>query len=188
MPCSIRGARNGARALPFLLCVALAASCSNVRVSTDFDPNFAFSSLRTYAWMPAPHEPGSRTHNALADSRVRAAVDANLAAKGFGLAPLDQADFLVTHHIGIETGIDVQTIHTTHRYGRSAWHGVGTSRTVVNEYERGTLLIDVLLPGGRSLVWRGSGSARLRNASNPEERERRIRDAVDQILASFPPG
>jgi hypothetical protein len=57
----------------------------------------------------------------------------------------------------------------------------------VREYERGTLLIDILLPAERTLVWRGSASGRLRETSDPAKREQRINDVVARILDRFPP-
>ena len=83
--------------------------------------------------------------------------------------------------------VDVRTIHTAHRYGPRAWPVAGATRTIMREYERGTLLIDVLVPADRSLVWRGSASARIREESDPAQREQRIEEAVEAILDRFPP-
>ena len=80
----------------------------------------------------------------------------------FSIVSLTSADFLVNHHVGIETGFDVRTVHSMHRYGRAGWRGGSVGHTVVTEYERGTLLVDILHAPERRLVWRGTASARLR--------------------------
>lgn len=167
--------------------VTLAAGCASFRVATDFDPSVAFGELESYAWLPdAPEQRlDVRLHNALIDGRIQGAVERKLAERGFEQVAPEEADFFVLHHAGLEIGISVQTVQTSHRYRRGRWSR-GTTRTHVREYERGTLMIDVLLPD-RSLVWRGSTSARIQSSSSPERREGRINDAVDSILNRFPP-
>ena len=99
-----------------------------------------------------------------------------------------QSKSLVTHHLGIETGFDVRTVHTAHGYRRSTWATGATAHTTVRQYERGTLVIDIVAPKEQRLVWRGSASARLQRSADPARREQRIRDAVEEILREFPPG
>jgi hypothetical protein len=57
----------------------------------------------------------------------------------------------------------------------------------VRQYERGTLLIDVLEPTERRLVWRGSTDARVTRRSDPARRDQQIDEAVQSILGRFPP-
>ena len=70
------------------------------------------------------------------------------------------------------------------RYGRPMG---GYSETRVSEYTQGTLIIDIVDAASNELVWRGSTEGRVREKKTPEEREKRIRDAVAAILAEFPP-
>ena len=169
--------------------VVLATGCSNIRVTTDFDPSVSFDAFSTFAFLPSPggQQQNVRTHNSLVDGRVEAAVTRELEARGLRSVPPSEADLWVVHHVGIEQGIDVRTVHTTHRYRRGGWSTSMGGQTTVQQYERGTLLIDVLKPPDRTLIWRGSGNARLRQSSTPEQRTRRIDDAVSRILKSFPP-
>jgi hypothetical protein len=57
----------------------------------------------------------------------------------------------------------------------------------VKQYTEGTLIIDILRPGGEQLVWRGTGTTRIREEKDPEKRTQKVNDAVDKILAQFPP-
>ena len=99
-----------------ILAIALLglAGCSSFRVTTDFDPQANFEPLRNYAWLENVRKPSDdpRLHNSLVDSRVRAAVDRELATKGYSKTPASSADFLVTYYLGLETKIDVHTIHS----------------------------------------------------------------------------
>jgi hypothetical protein len=171
------------------LSLAAFAACSTVRVTTDYDPEVDFATVDTYAWLDQRSGvEGDRADvTSLLDQRIRHAIDDVLQGKGLALVPRDEARVLVSYHLGVETKLDVNTIHTGYGYGRG-WYGAGGStHTTVREYEEGTLLIDLVDALSRQLVWRGSGEARVRRSTSPEQREERIRKAVAEILADFPP-
>ena len=65
--------------------------------------------------------------------------------------------------------------------------GWGGPQTYVRDYDEGTLLIDVIDPATMQLLWRGSGTGVVDPQASPEKREQRINEAVEQILADFPP-
>jgi hypothetical protein len=174
--------------LSLALLLAVAAGCSGLRVSTDFDPGFPFARLGRYAWLPDPprHTSHPQLHNSLVDGRVRRSVDRQLAGRGYRKVPVEEADFLVTYYLGLETRFDTRTIDRGVGYGHGGWYGGARTETRVTQYEEGTLVLDFLDPE-RNLVWRGSASARVREKSTPEQRERRIDEAVQAILERFPP-
>jgi hypothetical protein len=171
-----------------ILGVALGVGCSGVSVVTDFDPDVEFTGFKKYAWLPDERPGGDpRLHNDLIDAVVRRSVDGSLAERGFEKVPLASADFLVTYYLGLETRIDVRTVHSSFRYSRRGWSGSVGTDTRVRQYERGTLLIDVLDPSSRRLVWRGSADSRVSSRSDPARRDQQIDDAVRRILDRFPP-
>ncbi len=171
------------------LLLGLAVGCSSFRVTTDFDPQTNFQQLQGYAWLATVRKPSDdpRLHNSLVDGRVRAAVDSELASKGYSKTSASSATFLVTYYLSLQNKIDVQTIYSSYGYGHRGWSQSVATDTYVTEYEEGTLLLDILDSKGGDLLWRGSASARVRESSSPEEREARIRDAVAAILEKFPP-
>jgi hypothetical protein len=188
--CRRVGTRSNLSSLiPVFLFVALAGGCTTLPVSVDYDPSVSFSELRTFAFLPdpPPQSPAAQLHNGLVDGRVSRAIRQQMEARGFEEVAADEANFLVSHHIGTKRGFEVRTIQTAHHYSRRHWSTSGVPHTSVIEYERGTLLIDILLPAERTLVWSGSASARLRERSSPAQREQRINDAVARILERFPP-
>lgn len=175
----------------FVVALMLAClACSGVRVTTDFDPSADFTRVRSYAWLDERSGvQGDRADvTSLLDRRVRRSVDAELQRKGLSAVGRAEADVLVTYHLGVETKLDVNTIDTGYGYGRSRYRAGVSTHTTVTEYQEGTLLIDVIEPKSKQLIWRGSGQARIRRSSTPEQREERIDQAVAQILESFPPG
>ena len=87
--------------------------------------------------------------------------------------------------IEIEQGVDVTTIYNPRPVVPAS--SLGTQEVLVREYERGTLLIDVLTAHGERLVWRGSTQTRIHEGGTPEERDARARAAAAAVLEHFPP-
>lgn len=179
--------------LVFPALCALTLACSGIAVDHDYDPSADFASLQTWAWLPHAGKSGDpRLDNALLDSRIRAAVESELAAKGYTRASSGKPDFQVTYHVSVEGKLDVDTVYRDYPrggYGRVGYRrgGWGYTETRVREYDEGTLLIDVLHAGSGALLWRGSGVATVQEESTPEKRTKRINAAVKKILERFPP-
>ena len=179
--------RTIARSVLALTLTCLA--CSGIRVTTDYDPSADFTRLRSYAWLDEQSGvEGDRSDvTSLLDRRVRRAVDAEMQRKGLSAVDRGQADVLVAYHLGVETKLDVNTINSGYGGGPYGYRGGVYSHTTVTEYQEGTLLIDVVEPKAKQLIWRGSGQARIWKSTTPAEREKRIDQAVGEILKSFPP-
>jgi hypothetical protein len=162
--------------------------CGSMQVNADFRRNFRFTSVESYAWLPDPpgHAGDPVLHNDLIDGRVRDAVDHELEAMGYRKVSVEEADLHVTYYLGLETRVSMQMVSNAYQY-RGGFFDHHSTQTVLREYERGTLLIDMLEAPRRRLVWRGTASARVRRRSDPGEREQKIFDAVERILAQFPP-
>lgn len=179
-------------ALLFFLCGA----CSTVSVNTDFNPDYDFTQLRTYAWLDDGKDPSSdtRINNDLVIDRVRNAVEIALGARGYVKTDAGSADFKVSWHGAIKRKLQVETIdhfYSPYGYGalyRDPFMGGSAMRTsTIREYEVGTLIVDILDPVQHKLVWRGSGSDRLSSDADPEKATTRINEAVAAILKDFPP-
>lgn len=181
---AIRSAATAAIALSL-------AACSGMTIRSDFNPQADFSKYTTYAWLPAPQTGNPRTDNALVEGRIKNAVDAALAAKGYTKGTEANANFWVGYHLNIEGQMDVTTVNNYYGYGWGrgyyGMYGPGYQSTQVRYYDQGTLLIDVVDAQVKELVWRGTGEAEVRPDTKPEDRERRLNEAVAKILERFPP-
>jgi hypothetical protein len=177
------------RILTVLIAAAALSGCSTMKIHTDYDPGRDFSRLQSYAWLPSPPQRTGdpRIDNSLLNARIRTAVDAQVAERGYRMTSPEEADFLISYHAGLENKLDVNTIHSSYGYGRGRWYGGGGSETIVREYEQGTLLLDFLDPKTRELMWRGSASDRIKRKDSPEESQKRVNEAVAAILKRFPP-
>ena len=171
----------------FLLCVVfLAAGCSSVSVSHDFDSQVNFADLRTYSWMPAPESPSESTQrelqqNSLIEGRVKRAVNEHLAAKGL-IQTRQDPDFLVAFHTGVQDKTDIQSWG----YGYGYW-GMGGGGVSTIHYQEGTLILDFIDPKTDNLIWRGVGKKVVSERTTPQKSEKEISNAVEKILKKFPP-
>ena len=167
--------------------------CSSMQVSQDYDLSRDFSSLKTYAWLhdSQPKTGDIRTDNPLLDTRFRSAISDALSMKGYQNIAQEKPDFYVAYTYQIERKIESNNVSVGMGFGRSSrgrHAGVGMNTgTTVREYDQGLLVIDLVDPSKASLLWRGTGTARVNPSAEPEKSVKAINEGVEQILSQFPP-
>lgn len=173
--------------LAAVLFAVVITGCATMNLATDYDPSANFSGLKTYAWVPSPSRgpDDPRVDNTLLESRIHAAVDSALAAKGYRQDTSGKPDFLVGYHAAVRDKMDVYAMNDMYGY-RRGW-GWGVSDVQVYQYEEGSLVLDVVDPTTKQLLWRGSAQAEVNRRLAPEAREQRIQEAVRRLLERFPP-
>jgi hypothetical protein len=172
---------------------AVAVACgSSVQYNSDYDPTADFSNISTYQW--AQRTPSGdddpRVYNDITMRKIKFAVNQALQAKGMQLANANP-DVLVAWHGAINGKMSLQTVSSNYGYGYG-WYGyggmgMGTSTTYVNEWDEGTLLVDIIEGSKRELIWRGSAQAELKQRQDPQEGQEYLNDVVAKMLAGFPP-
>ncbi len=170
--------------IPLLLLVAVAASCSSVRVATDYDRKADFNAYNTFAF----YKPGidKAEINDLDKKRILRAIDAELSAKGF--VKNKEADLLVSIFTKERERVDVYNNNFGYGWGWRPWYYGGYYSNSVSRSTEGSLYIDLIDAKTNELVWQGIGSARLVTHGDIEDKEERIREIVKEILAEYPPG
>ena len=166
-----------------LLALLMLAGCGPmIDVRADYDTSADFARLRTYTWLQkpldAPRDP--RINNDLLDSRVHAAVNEELHAKGY-TESTERPDFRVTYHVILKEKLEPSA------YG----YGLGSTSVAADvraaTYEEGMLLLDLVDGATNELVWRGSAQARIDPTRSPQERTELIKTVVHKMLEKFPP-
>ena len=178
------------RVLVILSMLSLLGGCVAPEIRSDFDAGYSFAGLKTWAWLEPVRVVTSDELGAadLASKRIHRAVDAQMQAKGFVLAKEgERPDFFVVSHAAVQHRIDNQYISETYGYGYGRWGGAAYERTLSYAYDEGSLVIDVLEPTGKEVVWRGSARSAIDLNVTAEQRTTRINDAVAKVLADFPP-
>lgn len=176
-----------------LIVFTLVFGCSSIEVSQDYDLSTNFSGLKTYEWQSETQKKtnDARLDNPLLDARIRSAVDRVLGEMGCQRVSHDTPDFFVTYQYTVQRRIGTDNVRTGvgYGYGRSGrYGGIGVSTgDHVTEYDEGMLVIDVIHAGNGDLMWRGIGTRRVSQHSDPEKRTKQINETVDKILAQFPP-
>ena len=192
----LRNARHILLKLSVLwLAVVLFAGCSSISVTSDWDTGIDFTQFKTF-FMLAHEEPSI---NSLIDQRLRAAIVADLTAKGLQqVEAADQADLAFGYQVTTEDRTSYQTIqsgwgaygypYSRRSWYRGAWDGtLATSTTTQINYTVGTLVIAAFQADKQTLVWEGTGSGVVNPSRNPEQSTQKINEAVQRILESFPP-
>ncbi len=179
--------------LSIVLIALVLAGCASQKVDWDYDPGRSLAGLKTYAWLETSEDVKKKGYqlDALMDQRVQDAVDRGLQAKGLrrvkgSASNTAQVDFLVNYMTTVKTRRDEQQITTSFGYGYSPW-GVGmNTETRIKDYEEGTLIVDMIDPQTKKLIWRGQYRSRLKEKMTPQERTDRINQSINAILSGFP--
>jgi len=168
------------RLIQYLLVAAavLATGCaSSLRVRTDYDRNANFKRYRTFAIRD-----GNSSGNPVMDQRIKTDIASALKAKGLDEVRPENADLIVVPHTATRTKRTYDTFYDTWGPGwRWRW---AQPAVVVNEFQVGTLVIDIFDNMAKTAVWHGYASGVL--ADEPSENARKADKAVDEILQQYP--
>lgn len=169
--------------LPLLL-LFMFASCSTVRVATDYDKEANFNNYQSFAF----YKPGidKAEISDLDKKRILRAIEENLSIKG--MSKSETPDILVSIFTKERERVDVYSNNYGYGWGWSPWYYGGYyGGSSVSRSTEGTLYIDLIDAKTNNLVWQGVGNADLATSSM-EKKEKRINEIVTKILAAYPPG
>ncbi len=145
-------------------------------VKTDYDRNYDFSQLKTFAV-----KIGTPWGNPLGEQRAKEAVTQQLTAKGWTQADEATADAIVMIHGATQTK---QSLDTFYSGGGWGWGG-GMATTTVNEVNVGSGVVDIFDAKTKKLVFRGTAQDEL--SDKPEKNEKKIEKATEKMFKNFPP-
>lgn len=169
--------------IPVLLLFVF-ASCSSVRVYSDFDKKVDFTPYKTYAF----HKNGidKVEISQLDKKRILNAIDRELSAKG--MTKSEDPDLLVNIFTKERERVDVNQFNSGWGYGWGwGWSPFmwGGQNTIASTSTEGTLFIDLIDAKKKELIWQGEGVGNL--TQNRRDKEERINEFVTKILEQFPP-
>ena len=113
---------------------------------------------------------------------MRNAVDNSLASKGYKKKSIGKADFLITYHVTLDKQTEIQVINSYNNYssgwgwgwgyGRhnSPYSGFYGNETFVYTYDEGSLIVDIVEPESRELIWREAATGRVNFSHSPEQK------------------
>ena len=164
-----------------LLTLPAVAAAQDVKI--DFDKAFDFSTVKTYSM-----KLGTSWNNDLSERRVLAEFDEAIAARGWKKVDEAQANVHVVLHGATQTKRTASTFYSGGMGGYGYRYGgmdMGTSSTVVNEYQVGTVVVDMFEPKSKKLVFRGVAEGEI--SDNAGRNAKRLEKASTKMFKDFPP-
>lgn len=179
-----------------LIIMTVTAGCATMRIRSAHDPIAIFPTTGTFAWAEANEVvlDDPRLDMAAVDARIHRAVEDELIQKGYTLGSPAEATFLVGYHIALQGSLNTQAL--SDRYGYALGWTWGTWDTRAGrmpgrgndaDFERGTLVLDIISASTKRLIWRASAQAELTLDVSDQEKQRRTREAARRMLERFPP-
>lgn len=158
----------------------LTAASFAQQVKTDYDHNANFGQYKTYCWEKV------QTNDPLLVERIKEAVDAALAAKGW--TQVDSGGDISV--VAMEITRNQQTLNTFYDGFGGGWRwrgfgGVGEATTTTETYQVGTVVVDLFDGKTKNLIWRGSATDTLSN--NADKNTKNLDKGVQKMFAHFPP-
>ena len=156
----------------------------SIKTATDYDRNVSFSRYHSYFIMK-----GNPSGNPLMDQRATADVKSALASKGWMEVAEGAGQAAVVVHAATKTKHTYETMYDGFGGGwrwRDGFGGLGGATTYVNDYQVGTLVVDIFDAGTKQAIWHGSASDAL--SDNTSSNAQATEEAVDKMFSNFPPG
>jgi hypothetical protein len=168
------------------IAAALPALAAAQKTTYDFDKSATFAQFKTYAW-----KDGTPTKNELIDKRIVAAIEQQLAVKGF-VKNETAPDVFVVFHVAFDEQKDISTfssgpMYGPYGYGWGGGWGTTTTDVRVREILVGTLAVDMVDAQKKQMVWRGLGTKEINTNAKPDKRDENIAKAVEKIFKNYPP-
>jgi hypothetical protein len=172
------------RTLFALLLTTWLAACTINNVATDYDPAAMLVGAGSYAW--APPQQGNDPFASLDQQRIRTAVDQALAMKPMQPVAPAEAELWVQSGIELREVRDLNTMEMGAGFGNPFFIG-GETVVHVNQYTQAIIYVQFINPKTTHVVWRGQVTRPWSEHTEPAKRERVLREALNQIIARFPP-
>jgi len=152
------------------------------QVKTDYDRTANFTQYKTYSWEHV------KTKDPLLEDRIKNAVNAALAARGWTQVE-SGGDVSI---VAIQMTSNQETLNTFYNGFGGGWGwrrfgggGFGEATTTTDIYKVGTVVVDLFDAKTKKLLWRGSSSDTLSN--NSDKNIKNLDKGVEKMFQKFPP-
>lgn len=166
-----------------LVLLLVLASCSSVRVYSDYDKQIDFTNYKSYAF----HKTGidKAEISDLDKKRILRALDETMTAKGF--VKSDTPDLLISFFTKEREAVNVNQFNAGWGWGWGwGWDPfLWSGNTMVTRHTEGTLYIDIIDAKQKELIWQGEGEGVL--TKDRDKKEALIKEFVAKILEQYPP-
>ena len=157
-----------------LVCLSVAVLAQDVHF--DYDRSVNFNAYRTYQW--ADLQDG-RASNQLMDQNIKRAIDEQLVGKG-----LQRVESGGDLQVAYQVALDREKQYDAFRMG-PLWNGLAqvNSSTIAI----GKLVVDLVDPAKKQLVWRGDAAKTLDIKKDPDKNYDNLEKAMAKLFKNYPP-
>ncbi|WP_276483806.1 DUF4136 domain-containing protein [Paraflavitalea pollutisoli] len=168
------------------------AACGpTLKVNTDYDKSTDFNKYKTFSLYMS--DSTSSAISPLNQQRITSAVTQAMQSKGYQLVG-SNPDLLVNTVTVIKNKVALSSNTDYYGYGgvyRPYYWGTGmgvssTTNYNVQNYKDGSLIIDIVDASTKKLLWQGTGNSEIDKPLKDPDTQ--VPQAVNKILAGFPPG
>ncbi len=163
-----------------VLAFFILASCSSVRVNSDYDKKANFNNYKTYAFLKSGVDKVEISD--LDKKRILRSIDEVMTTKGFTKDA--NPDILISIFTKEKERVDIYNSYGF-GWGWNPYWGMGMNYNRVSTTPEGVLYIDLIDAKTKELVWQGEGSGNLTKDTN--KKDERIQTFVSKILEQYPP-
>ena len=163
-----------------LACTGWPGMAQKVRV--DYDRTLAFSHYRTYQWIALPEaQPANgQFPNQLMQERIVRFIEDAMAAKGLKRVETG-GDVLIGYQMNVTEQQQFNTVGSGWGWGWGSEFSTTTTETIY----MGRLVIDIMDPRQKQLIFQGASIATI--SSRPQKNTKKLRKAINEIFEKYPP-
>jgi hypothetical protein len=177
-----------------VLGLVISGCASGPDIYTNVNPQADFTTYQTYGYMEQMGTDTPDGPTALLTQFLKAAVDREMAGRGYTLGGSD-SELLINFYLETQEKIQSRQVSTGPAVGYGyygyrggyygTWGGYPQTSTEITQYTEGTLNIDVVDNGRDELVWEGVVVGRIREEAL-QNLEASVNAVVPTIMADFP--
>jgi len=167
----------------FVTCVVVAlalAGCAS-NVVTDYDSATTFGDYNTWAYAD------SNSFMSLDGSRVKSALERELASKAMKPVSAAEAEVLVSWNIAKEERLEQSGLGLGLGFGTGNFGWGLSAPPPVREVDEGKLVIELADAQSRQVIWRAASKRYLNENQSPETRRKLIDEVVQEMFTKYPP-
>jgi hypothetical protein len=159
-----------------ILAGALTLACSTMTTSVDYDHTVNWSQFHSFQLAEGTRDPVTFTQK-----RIEDGITSALTSRGWTVAT-SNPDIMVYAHTVLSTEKQ-WTATSMGGFGYRGWGGMTTATQT--SIPIGTIIVDMVNPKTREMVWRGVAQDQV---SGTGADRGRVQDAIQALFRNFPPG
>ena len=159
----------------------VATACGySIKTSTDYDRRVSFSNYQSFFFLK-----GNSSGDPLFDQRAKADVETALILKGWLEVPEGDGQAAVVIHTATRTKHTYLSFYDGWGGWRYDWEDGRAVSSIVEDYEVGTLVVDIFDASTKQAIWHGFASDAL--SGNGKSSEDATEEAINKMFKAFPP-